>query len=278
MPQYFSAVICHTGTFRYNERTLKNRFRNSINHAVLSILIPLSLNAANAADLKTALSKVIAPKCAATVVSRMSAVKPNRWIWRQDLVIEGAVQWTGLDTESLAWATLTPNGSDQAQIEIFVGTEKYKIQISSSPCDLKEPSGLKEAFATQASLSQKPKIYYSWSTGMILSLEGMRDVVKLADESSAELVLLSDPKLDERSLESWKEKIKLETGTAKVSWQRLENQGLMARGIRLQYPSILLESNGRIQATAYPGHKPLAVWQTWLKTSERALAKGPEGK
>lgn len=199
-----------------------------------------------------------------------------------NLQLEGEKSWSGFDATSMSWATLKPSGSANAEIQIHPSSgqpeEAMKIEIVNTPCKVTVAQELNEILKRRANLSKKPRIYYSWSTGMILSLEGMQDLVRLAEENSAEIYFLADPKLDQTSIEKWKSKLNITSKSVKPNWLKLEEEGLKARGLQQQYPSILLEAHGKIQNTAYPGHKPFEVWQTWFKQSERELKNSVDSK
>lgn len=247
--------------------------------AILSILFG---EYAVADGLKKILTNVVSPTCAVTATTHLAKLGLDKWTWKKDIPLEGQNSWSGFDAASMSWATLRPSGSD-AEIQIHPSIagkteEILKIEIANSPCKVASSPEISEILLRRSNLSKKPRIYYSWSTGMILSLEGMQDLVRLAEENSADLVFVADPNLDIPSIEKWKSKLKIKSDSVQPVWLRLEEEGLMARGIRKQYPSILLEAHGRIQSTAYPGHKPFEVWQKWFTQSERELKSKLDSK
>ncbi len=264
---------------QYNKETLKNYFRTSLFALSTAFILTNTISAtAAASELKKALTNFVSPACSGVAMTSLSKIGIDKWIWRKDFQIEGTKTWSAFDTTSMNWATLKAKEPGNAEINIHPSTESSQIEIVNSPCKVTIAPGLAEALKEAAKLSKKPRIYYSWSTGMILSLEGMRDLVRLAEQNSAELIFVADPKMDPTSIDSWKNKLDISNSATRPVWQSLDQQGLLARGLRRQYPSVLLEAHGKIQSIAYPGHKPLEVWQQWFKKSERELKNSLESK
>ena len=275
--------FCACEVIHYNRDSLKSSVWNFNSAFIVSSILSVSIGESVLADgLKKILTNVVSPNCAVTATTHLAKFGLDKWTWKMNLQLEGERSWSGFDATSMSWATLRPSGSANAEIQIHpssMQTEKaLKIAIANTPCNVTETPNLNESLKRRTKLSKKPRIYYSWSTGMILSLEGMQNLVRLAEENSAELYFVADPKLDQTSIEKWKSKLNVNSTSIQPNWLKLEEEGLKARGLQRQYPSVLLEAHGKIQNTAYPGHKPFEVWQQWFKQSERELKNSMDSK
>jgi hypothetical protein len=93
-------------------------------------------------------------------------------------------------------------------------------------------------------------LFYSFSAGMPLSLEGLSEVRSAAADLRATVVLLADPSASEAEIRNLVRPVEI---LANVRFQK--SRRLRDAGIQLHYPSVIVAQNGRVVGKPIAGFK-----------------------
>jgi hypothetical protein len=117
----------------------------------------------------------------------------------------------------------------------------------------------------EASLRKESRVlYYSFSAGMPLSLDGLKEIQDAAVDLGVHVVLLADPSSSAEDL--------LSATRAPIQYQK--SQKLREAGVQLHYPSLVVANNHRVVGNTIAGFKSRDAYVTLisdllkLRTSE----------
>lgn len=209
----------------------------------------------------------------------------HRWDWQSAPTIGSVQTWNAFDRKSLNWIqiqTTTGNAELRSSRIIYSDNDRSEaVEISNSRDCLfdadKFVRTLKDARKNQSGLKSGNTLYYSYSTAMPLSVEGMVSILEIANDLKFEVVFLADRNMPSEQQSQVQKDLLAEhqslISKVAVQWASLDQTGYMYRGLSRQFPSVLASINGQLQSDAYSGHKPKTVWKKWL-TDSASEAKG----
>lgn len=237
------------------------------------------LKPSSSKSFRDVLVKITSPKCGASLLKSLADYQFDRWTWRQEPGIAGQNTFTGYALDSFVWADANQTTEGNAEITVHAGSANASIRFNTATCRPEPASNTTTLLRGAAKPPSERTLYYSWSSGMILSLEGMSEILQVAKATDSKVVFLSDAKLVGNDLKKWRSEIEKKIQSRDMKWLSLsetsneEVSGLLARGIRLHYPSILIAENGSIQPFSFPGHKPIESWKSWIETTSAEFSK-----
>lgn len=164
------------------------------------------------------------------------------------------------------------------------GQSRVEVRIQASDCsgdfkvvDLDQKNLSKDVFTDQdlenflknGKKKNQRQIIYIWSPHMNMSIYGIGEAEKAAQEMKAELLVLLDPAADLRAAQ---EKAKKYGIKRKDVFRRAGSGELFARDQRLHYPVYFVAQRGNILSRPRWGHDTSMEMKTWI---DRSIASEP---
>ena len=234
-------------------------------------------------DASVALKKSACGKELSSMIAGSQAVK---WSWKKAIEPGGGERWLALSTTSSAWGELVIENEvdkkepSKSSFRLSDGrqTEFTRSGQSCLRSDKASTAEIDPEWTSIAEMTAKQNtIFYSFSNGMPLSGKGLQAIASVAAKNHFSLVVVSDGSAREEDLRELKVSlVKSRPAIEKhISFTRVRDASLAARGLFNQYPSVLSVVGGQWETVAYNGYKPENVWNAWLKKSETARKAQP---
>lgn len=244
---------------------------------LLALLFPTLLFAAptrqsafQRSDANTALKKSACGKELSAMIAESGAAT---WSWKKAIEPGGGERWLAMSTTSSAWGELVVE-NDSFRLSDGRQTEFRHSGKSCTRSDKATGAVIDPDWTSIAETAAKQNtIFYSFSNGMPLSGKGLEAIAAVAATNHFFLVVVSDASAREENLREIKTSvIKSQPAIEKhLSFTRVRDASLAARGLFNQYPSVLSVIGGHWATEAYNGYKPEKAWTLWLKKSEAGV-------